>query len=200
MIVVDVETTGLSSYKHAMVSIGAVDFFTPSNQFYIECQPWNGATIDNAALAVNGFTHQDLFAKDRPELSEAITAFFNWREPITKRRLAGQNPEFDRGFMEESLRRTQLDFRLNHDWFDLRDACKSMVMYHAVEAPQFNGYESYKLDAILPFVGMPPEPAQHDALNGAKLEAEAFSRLLHGRILFEEYAQYPIPEFLRRCH
>jgi DNA polymerase III epsilon subunit-like protein len=200
MIVVDTETTGFSPHRHAIVSIGAVEFHNPENQFYIECQPWNGATVDPEALAINGFKHHDLFADDRPKLSEAITAFFEWRNAIERYRLAGQNPNFDRGFFEEALRLTGLDYRMNHHWPDLRDACLGMVNHLKVPAPQYNDKDSYKLDAILPFVGMPPEPAVHNALTGAKLEAEAFQRLWHGTHLLEEYAHFPVPDYLIRCH
>ena len=36
MIIVDVETTGIDPEKHSIVSIGAVDFSNPSNEFYMK--------------------------------------------------------------------------------------------------------------------------------------------------------------------
>ena len=52
------------------------------------------------------------------------------------------------------------------------------------------------LDKILGYVGMPEEPKPHNALTGAKMEAEAFSRLIEGKPLLEEFKKYLIPYYL----
>ena len=56
MIVVDVETSGLDDEKNSLLSIGAVDFYNPKNQFYGECRVREGAEVNPEALEVNGFT------------------------------------------------------------------------------------------------------------------------------------------------
>ena len=38
MIILDIETTGVNPEKHAIVSVGAVDFLNPSRTFYEECK------------------------------------------------------------------------------------------------------------------------------------------------------------------
>ena len=48
------------------------------------------------------------------------------------------------------------------------------------------------------YVGLPPEPKPHHALTGAKVEAEALSRLLFGKILLKEFAHYEIPKYLKK--
>ncbi len=50
-------------------------------------------------------------------------------------------------------------------------------------------------DRILSYVGLPEEPRPHNGLVGARMEAEAFSRLLHGRTLLQEFETYPLPEW-----
>jgi len=50
------------------------------------------------------------------------------------------------------------------------------------------------LDKILNYVGLPDEPRPHNGLCGAKLEAEAFSRLVNDKSLLEEYGKYSIPD------
>jgi len=59
MIMVDVETTGVDAKKNSIISIGAVDFSNPQNQFYKECRIWEGAEITQQALYINGFTKED---------------------------------------------------------------------------------------------------------------------------------------------
>ena len=54
MIVVDIETSGTSPYKHSILSIGAVDFSNPERQFYQECQIEKDKEYTEEALNVNG--------------------------------------------------------------------------------------------------------------------------------------------------
>ena len=60
MIVVDVETTGSIPYRHSIVSIGAVEFENPTNQFYEECRIFEGAEIEDIAMKVNGFSYDEI--------------------------------------------------------------------------------------------------------------------------------------------
>ncbi len=64
--------------------------------------------------------------------------------------------------------------------------------------PLKNKRTDVKLDTILVYAGLPEETKPHNALTGAKMEAEAFSRLLFGKNLLQEFAHYSIPEFLQK--
>jgi DNA polymerase III epsilon subunit-like protein len=108
MIVLDTETTGLDPDKNSLLSIGALEFESPENQFYGECRIWDGAEIETIALEINGFSK--------------ISSNFIFR-----------------------------------------------------------------------YVGIIEEREEHNALEDAKLTAEAISRLLHGKQLLEEYKKFPIP-------
>jgi len=46
------------------------------------------------------------------------------------------------------------------------------------------------------YVGLPSEPKPHRAINGAGFEAEALSRLLFGRVIFNEFYNHAIPFYL----
>ena len=65
MIIVDVESSGVDPVKHSLLSIGAIDFLNPKNQFYGECRVWDGAHIMDEALAVNGFTKEQITNKKK---------------------------------------------------------------------------------------------------------------------------------------
>lgn len=60
MVIVDVEASGVSPEKDSLVSVGAVDFGNPKNRFYEECRIWDGAHIEEEALAINGFTLEEI--------------------------------------------------------------------------------------------------------------------------------------------
>src|SRR3989338_2689314 len=105
MIVVDVETTGVNPQKHSMVSIGALDFLNPKNTFYEECRIWDGAEIDLGALAVNGFTKEQIIDPKKQTAEEAVKKFIEWTKAMPNRTIAGGNPFFDADFLKASARR-----------------------------------------------------------------------------------------------
>lgn len=43
------------------------------------------------------------------------------------------------------------------------------------------------------YVGLPSEPKPHTGINGATYEAEAFSRLIFGKLLFNDFKVFNIP-------
>lgn len=47
-----------------------------------------------------------------------------------------------------------------------------------MEIPMKNGLSSLSMDSVLGLAGLEPEPKPHNALTGAKLEAEAIRRIL----------------------
>lgn len=59
--------------------------------------------------------------------------------------------------------------------------------------PEDDGYSGLNSDFIFKYVGITEERGEHDALEDAKLTAEAISRLAYGKQLLEEYKQFPIP-------
>jgi len=61
-----------------------------------------------------------------------------------------------------------------------------------------DGFSDLNSDFIMNYVGLPSEPKPHRAINGARYEAEALSRLIYGRGLFEEFEGYAIPTYLQK--
>ncbi len=199
MIIVDVETTGIDPEKHSIVSIGAVDFSNPSNEFYIECQPWDGAEITDRALEINGFTRDQLFDVSKGTLSYAIAEFVEWANKIGDYTMGGQNVgKFDLMFSQSSVNRSELDFDFGRRSRDLHTTTSDTMDRLGMKIPLKNGKSDLNLDNILRFVGLAPEPKPHNALTGAKLEAEAYSRLLFGESLLPEYREFELPEYLKK--
>ena len=64
--------------------------------------------------------------------------------------------------------------------------------------PLKDNHSDLNSDSIFAYTGLPREPNPHNGLTGAKMEAEAFSRLNLGKNLFPEYSQFKIPDYLSK--
>lgn len=193
MIIVDVETTGTNSEKHSIISIGAVDFDHPKDQFYRECRVWDGAHVEPAAMVVNGMTDEQIRDPQKPEEGEAVREFFAWLETRDNVLIVGHNPMFDLGFLQAAAARHHIDFTIAHRSLDLHTLAYMHMVQNGVTPPVKNKKSDLNSDTVATYVGIPAEPKPHNALNGAIWEAEALSRLLFGRNLLEQFGQYPVP-------
>ena len=202
MIVVDVETTGLDPHRNSIVSIGAVEFENPANQFYQECKVRSCSEISDGALKINGFTRKEVADIRKPTLIETMHNFLDWSGECREQTLAGHNISFDRGFLEESLKHANAGNDKARIWpfgyrtIDAHTICYASHLMHGIMPPLKDGKSNINLDVALAYVGMPSEPKPHNALTGAKVTAELLSRLVWGKVLFPEYSQYAIPGFL----
>lgn len=199
MIIVDVETTGVNPKMHSIVSIGAVDFSNPSNTFYQENRIWLGAEVDPVALQINGFTEEQITDMRKKSLEENITDFIEWSKSVKDITLAGENVGvFDLKFLLNSAERYGIEFPFGRRTVDLHAVSYANYLRKRVEIPLDKNRTNIRADTTFVYVGLKEEPKPHNALMGAKMEAEAFSRLIYGRWLFEEFRSYEIPEYLRK--
>jgi DNA polymerase III epsilon subunit-like protein len=197
MIVLDVETTGIDFRKNSIVSLGAIDFFNPINQFYAECRVFDGAEINEQALVVNGFTKEQVLNTNKYSLEEALSKYVNWTSNIKDKTIAGENPRFDRDFLTSSFERYGLK-RIPFRTIDLHTLSYVHRLTNGNKIPLKEDVSDINLDSTLVYVGLSSEPNPHNALTGAKLEAEAFSRIIFGRNLFEEFSRFEIPDYLKK--
>lgn len=188
MIVLDVETTGLDHQKHSIVSIGALEFEHPENQFYGECKPWEGAEITDEALKINGFTRTQL-ANQPKSHDQLIQEFLKWTQPIKNKTLAGENVWFDALFFKEAIKRVNVPWTFGHRYVD----SQAIAYEHFARAGKLilkkEGTSAINLDKILEFVGIKVRGSTHNALEDAQLTAEILSRLIYGKNLFPQYAK-----------
>lgn len=192
MIVADIEASGLDCSKHSILSIGAVDFEKPERQFYGECHMWEGASIMTDAIKMNGFTKENCVDTRKQSLEELMNNFLKWIEESEDKTLAGQNPSFDRDFLNNSFARAHIGWHFSFRTLDLNSMAYMDMTKRGLPIQHKNNRADLSLDTILKYVGLPEEPKPHHGLMGAKLEAEAFSRILYGKNLLPEFAQYPI--------
>ncbi len=171
MIILDIETTGLSSTKHSMVSLGAVDYNT-GDEFYGECRVYPRRVIDSFALGVNGFTEAQCLDETKEMPDALYLRFLGWamgRDPLIGGQQVGS---FDIPFLKDVHAQCVAAGSGTPAWsFGHRS-----VDLHSVAYAKLG--KSLSLDGILQAVGLSPEPKPHNALTGARLERDAFKKLL----------------------
>lgn len=195
MIVIDVEASGTNYEKHSMVSLGAIDFDHPENRKYWECRVWDGAHHMDEALAVCGFSVEQITDPSKMPEGEMVRQFLEWSQHMGDRTLAGQNPSFDRDFLKAACEREGLSWDLAHRTIDTHTLCYMHMVRRGLTPPidPEHRRSALNLDAVLNYCGIPEEPEPHNALTGALSHAEVISRLLYDKKLLPEFSQYEIP-------
>ena len=196
MIAVDVEASGIGPETHSIVSIGAIDMDNPSHQLYEECRVWDGAHINDEALAVCGFTREQITDPQKQSEAELVHKFAAWATASNDRTMAGQNVSFDRDILQAAaLRAKHTAWPFAHRTIDSHTLCWMHMVKRGLTPPvdPVKKHSALNLDAILNYCGIPEEPTPHNALTGAKCHAEVISRLLWDKKLLPEFDQYSIP-------
>lgn len=196
MISLDVESSGLDPRTASIVSIGAIDTDEPTNQFYDECRVWDGAEINDDALAVNGFSREEIDSKAQGKKSEAelIQAFVAWATDRPQNRtLLAQNVPFDLGFVQQACKRAGIEFPFAHRALDLHTLCWMHMTLQGIEPPTAKHRTAINLTAVLQYCGLPEEPKPHNALTGALCHAEAFARMAYTKKLLPDFEPFDIP-------
>lgn len=171
MIVVDVETGGLDPERNPLLSIGAVDFSNPKNTFYVALLPLPHLEITEEALKINGINPKTWKGVT---LLDGMTRFYEWIEKIDDKIMGGHNTSFDRDFCNVNFKRTAFGNVFGYRTVDLHSIAYAYCLANNIKIDKLTA------DAIYELLGMEPEPRPHNALTGAKLEAEAFRRLIFG--------------------
>jgi len=196
MLVVDVEASGTEPYKHSIVSVGALDFAHPKNRFYEECRIWDGAHIMDEALAVCGFSRDEITDPKKQSEADLTHAFLQWAEELEERTLAAQNVSFDRDFLRMAAERAgHTSWPFSYRTIDIHTLAYMHMINRGLKPPidSVKKHSALDLDATLNYVGVPAEPMPHNALTGALSHAEVVSRLLYGRKLLPEFIEFEIP-------
>jgi hypothetical protein len=123
--------------------------------------------------------------------------YLAWARDCADQTLAGMNTFFDRDFLHATATRYHLDWPFGRRIIDLHSICYAHMIARGKQPPLKWQRGDLTNDRILTYVGLPEEPKPHHGLVGAKMEAEAFSRLVYSSTLLQEYEQYPLPEWAR---
>ncbi|MES2203554.1 MAG: exonuclease domain-containing protein [Patescibacteria group bacterium] len=196
MLVTDCEMTGLEPTEHSILSVGAIDLDNPSRQLYEECRAWDGAKIEDDALAVCGFTREQATDPAKQTEGELVHKFIQFADGMQDTTLAGQNVYVDLYFLQNAAKRAgHTAWPFAHRILDVHTLCWEHMVKRGVTPPLNveKHHSALNLEAVALYCGMPAEPKPHNALTGAKYSAEVVSRLLNDKKLLPEFDQYPLP-------
>lgn len=197
IITIDIETSGIDPEENSILSIGAVIYENPTKQYYGECRARTGSNINDRALEINGFSKEELIDDSKMSEEELVRQFFDWWNKIGgPKTIAGQNIHFDWSFLKFATRRYGIKDSLGYRILDQHSIAFSHLIKNKKEIPAEDNSHKVVSDFIMDYVGIPPEPKPHKALNGAIWETEALGRLMEGRNTLEQFKDYPIPNYL----
>ena len=183
----------------SILSLGALDTDDPMNQFYDECRAWDGAEINDDALAVNGFSREEVGptkegSAGKKTEAELIRDFVAWATDRPQNRtLLAQNVPFDLGFVQAACKRAGIESPFAHRALDLHTLCWLHMTLQGQTPPVAKHRTAINLTAVLAYCGLPEEPKPHNALTGALCHAEAFSRMAYTKKLLPDLSTFDIP-------
>lgn len=180
-VVVDVETAGFESDKHALLEIGAVTIVMnddgivmPGESIACHVEPFEGAELDPKALE---FTGIDPFHPFRMAKNEADALQYIFK-PIqneikntgcTRAILVGHNPFFDLGFLKAAVERTGIKKNPFHQFSTFDTATLGGLAYGQTVLARAAMAAGIEWD----------HEAAHSALYDAERTAELFCKIVN---------------------
>ncbi len=215
MIVLDLETSGLNTGKCGIWQIGAIELEKPENYFFDEARIDDSDVVEEGALKITGKAEDELRNPGLKSQKQMILNFLEWAKTCGEKLIVGQNIGWDMNFLHNKC----LRYGIYKDFGEVTGS-KGFDLYVLAQLKYLetagryrlreNGRGSFSLPQVLEFCGVEnprmelhngevvKEGKAHDALEDCKLEGECFSRLVHGKNLFPEYAKFEIPEHLKK--
>lgn len=196
MLVLDCEMSGLEPDKHSIVSVGAIDLDHPERQLYEECRIWDGAKIEDEALAVNGFTREQITDPAKQSEGDLVHKVITFAEGMPDTTIAGQNVFTDLYFLKAAAQRAgHTAWPFAHRIIDLHTLAWEHMVHRGLTPPidPLKRHSALNLEAVCLYCGIPEEPKPHNALTGTKVSAECISRLLYDKKLLPEFDKHEIP-------
>lgn len=160
---VDVETTGLDPSVHEMIEFAVI--YSNGEHLSFKIQPRRIEAASPKALEVNGYTPERWVDAITPE--EAAVRIAKALDDCV---VAGYNVKFDVGFILSLLSDMSVAAKFGYHHVDVA----ALAYEHLVDI----GLNSLSLKNVCKFLGIPPEPDIHEALNGARACREVYRRLV----------------------
>ena len=165
---VDLETSGLKPWEHEIIEIAAVrcdgKTLEIKSQVSVKVKPKGPVSPD--AARINGYTPEKW--TDAISLEHALKLLF---PQIEGARWAGSNPSFDRSFVQQACKKTNLEFpKLSSFRMIDTNAMIEPWIFHGI-------IPNAGLDELIKLFGLPPR-AEHSALSDALFTREVYKRIV----------------------
>jgi DNA polymerase III epsilon subunit-like protein len=159
---VDVETTGLDPQTHEMIEFAVV--YEDNKTVSFKIQPRRMDKASPEALKINGYTPEKW--QEALPLDRAASQIANALQNCI---LVGHNVKFDMGFIQALLKEANVKARLGYHTID------TVTLAYEHLAPC--GIDSLSLKNVCIFLGIPPEPDEHQAGAGAMACKQVYEKL-----------------------
>lgn len=166
---VDVETSGPSPSRHALLAIGACLVDDPEVGFYVELRP-DSAEAEPAALTVSGLSPQKL-RETGEDPAAAVGRFERWLEDVAgdaRPVFVGFNAPFDWSFVNDYFHRYRGRNPFGHSAIDVK------AVYMGLTGVD---WDATGLAHVAARYGEPPSLSHH-ALADARDQARLFRHIL----------------------
>jgi DNA polymerase III epsilon subunit-like protein len=160
---VDIETLGLDPKIYDLIEIAIIR--SDGVVYSTKIKPLHPEIAHPKALACNGFRKEDW--EDAPLLSEEIETIFGLLKDCI---IIGQNVSFDVNFLRSIASQHNIKIEFGYHTID------TVTLAWEWLVPL--GLTSLSLKNICLFLGVPPEPEKHSALNGAETCRKVYDKLL----------------------
>ena len=168
--ITDVETTGLDPQKHEIVEIGLVLIDQETGEVIdtldLKVKPEHIETADDVALKLNGYNETDW--QDAVTILEAIALYGKKAENAI---FCSHNVTFDWSFILEAFKKAGQKNTLDYHRLDLFTLIWTKTRDSKIE--------SFNLNRVAQFLGLPEETLPHRAINGARTAHEIFKKIIN---------------------
>lgn len=175
LIIIDAEFTSLDPLTQEVIEIGAikVDQRTMEimGRFEAKITPIHIATADPASLKVNGYTPESwVDAISSRDAFTQLATFAGEGRPT----FGGWNVTLDWTFIAMAFREHTLENPFDFHVFDIRSVAAEYLKNESALA-------KISLSTTCTFLGIPPEPLPHRAVNGAETAYQVLKKLRETR-------------------
>jgi ribonuclease T len=196
-VVVDVETGGFNAKTDALLEIAAVlleldddGLFRRGETYRFHVQPFEGANLEPASLAVNGIDPDHPLRPAIEERDALQRVFREVRRAIresgcTRAILVGHNASFDLGFVNEAVQRTAIKRNPFHSFSCFDTATLSGVAYGQTVLARAVQAAGLSWD----------EDSAHSAAYDAEITADLFCDILNRfKPVFDTRVEVPVAD------
>ncbi len=168
--VTDLEMTGLNPDVHEIIEIGLVvvnqETWEIADMLDVKVKPEHPETANSAALKINGYRAEDW--QDAVPLKEALKQYVSKTKGAV---FCAHNVAFDWAFLDKAFRKTGVKHEMDYHQIDTASIAWAKL--------RNTGIGMVRLSALCRYFGIPEEPAQHRAINGARVAYEVLKHIVN---------------------
>lgn len=168
---IDIETTGLDEQVGEIIEVACIVFDDETlevlDTYETKVYPEHIETAHPKALKTNGYTTEEWDKSSTVYLEDMMKALANGADNCV---FMSFNVHFDLKYLDQAARTTGINLN-----FKRYPICLRAIAWHAL--PHNNPFDRWSMKEVCEKLGVPPEPAEHRAMNGVLAEFGIYKAL-----------------------